>query len=222
MRRSFTLFSIVVHAIVISAALIAQVLAVGALPIPHQPVIFASAAIMPVDVHIPAPPRRPAPSAPASMSINAAPIAPPEGVTEETRREGVAERSEIREIDEVEGNTTSLVDGIGVAPTAPPPPPERVPLPTRLPSGIKAPVKTVEIAPVYPVMARNAHVQGTVILEAVVDANGRVEDVRVLRSIPLLDQAAADAVRQWRYTPTLLNGRAIPIVLTVTVSFTLQ
>jgi protein TonB len=49
-----------------------------------------------------------------------------------------------------------------------------------------------------------------------------VESVRVLRSIPLLDQAAVDAVRQWRYTPTLLNGQAVAVVMTVTVNFTLQ
>jgi protein TonB len=46
--------------------------------------------------------------------------------------------------------------------------------------------------------------------------------VRVLRSIPLLDQAAVDAVRQWKYTPTFLNGVAVPIVMTVTINFTLQ
>jgi protein TonB len=61
-----------------------------------------------------------------------------------------------------------------------------------------------------------------VILEAVIDAQGRVESVRVLRSIALLDQAAADAVRQWRFTPTLLNGEPVPIVMTVTVNFALR
>jgi protein TonB len=65
-------------------------------------------------------------------------------------------------------------------------------------------------------------VQGVVILEAVVDREGSVEDVRVLRSIPLLDRAAIDAVRQWRYSPLLLNGRPERFVLTVTVSFSLS
>jgi protein TonB len=56
----------------------------------------------------------------------------------------------------------------------------------------------------------------------VLDTSGRVENVRILRSIPLLDQAAIDAVRQWRYTPTQLNGRPVPVVMTVTVNFMLQ
>jgi protein TonB len=58
-----------------------------------------------------------------------------------------------------------------------------------------------------------------VILEAVISPSGSVEDVRVLRGIPLLDDAAADAVRQWRYTPTLLNGVPVAVVMTVTVNF---
>jgi TonB family protein len=76
--------------------------------------------------------------------------------------------------------------------------------------------------PVYPAIARTAKVQGMVILEAVISATGRVEDVKVLRSVPLLDDAAIDAVRQWQFTPTILNGEPIPVVMTVTVTFTLQ
>ena len=64
--------------------------------------------------------------------------------------------------------------------------------------------------------------QGTVILEAVINEQGEVSQVRVLRSVLLLDEAAMNAVRQWRFTPTLLNGQAVPIVMTVTVSFQLK
>jgi TonB family protein len=64
-------------------------------------------------------------------------------------------------------------------------------------------------------------VQGQVILEATIDPKGDVRDLKVLRSIPLLDQAAIDAVRQWQFSPTLLNGVAVPVIMTVTVSFTL-
>ena len=83
-------------------------------------------------------------------------------------------------------------------------------------------MKIVDVAPVYPAIARTAHVQGVVILEAVLDARGGSRSVRVLRSIPLLDQAAVDAVQQWRFTPALLNGEPVPVVMTVTVNFTLQ
>jgi periplasmic protein TonB len=65
-------------------------------------------------------------------------------------------------------------------------------------------------------------VEGVVILEAVIDAQGRVASVRVLRSIALLDQAAVEAVRKWRFTPAFLNDEPVPVVMTVTVDFTLQ
>jgi protein TonB len=76
--------------------------------------------------------------------------------------------------------------------------------------------------PVYPDIAMRARVAVVVILEATIDAQGRVVNVRVLRSVPLLDLAAVDAVRQWEFTPTRLNGVAVPVVMTVTVNFTLR
>jgi protein TonB len=76
--------------------------------------------------------------------------------------------------------------------------------------------------PVYPAIAQQARVQGTVILEATIDVDGSVRDVKVLRSIPLLDQAAIDAVREWKYSPTILNGNPVPVIMTVTVTFTLN
>ncbi len=60
------------------------------------------------------------------------------------------------------------------------------------------------------------------ILECTIGVDGRVEDVKVLRSVPLLDAAAVDAVRQWVYTPTLLNGVPVPVIMTVTVNFKLS
>ena len=103
-----------------------------------------------------------------------------------------------------------------------PPPPQAPRAPVRVGHGIREPRKLVDVAPVYPVIAREAKVEGVVILEAVIDSTGRVDHVRVLRSRPLLDQAAVDAVRGWRYTPTLLNGVPVPVLLTITVRFTLH
>ena len=76
--------------------------------------------------------------------------------------------------------------------------------------------------PQYPAIAQSARVQGIVIIEATIGPNGKVHDAKVLRSIPLLDNAALDAVRQWVFTPTLLNGVPVPVIMTVTVQFTLQ
>jgi len=93
--------------------------------------------------------------------------------------------------------------------------------PIRVGGAVKAPVQTAKVNPVYPAEALAARVSGVVILEAVIGVEGPVTDAKVLRSIPLLDQAAVDAVRQWQYTPTLLNGVPVPIIMTVTVTFTL-
>jgi protein TonB len=67
-----------------------------------------------------------------------------------------------------------------------------------------------------------AKVTGTVILEAVVATDGSVESVKVLRSVKFLDVAAVDAVKQWRYSPLVLNGVATPFVLTVTLTFSIK
>jgi TonB family protein len=87
---------------------------------------------------------------------------------------------------------------------------------------IKPPVKIKDVRPVYPPVAREAGVSGVVILEVRIDTDGNVEQARVLKSIPLLDEAALDAVKQWRFVPTLLNGAPVPIMMTVTVNFTQQ
>ena len=88
---------------------------------------------------------------------------------------------------------------------------------------VKAPVLVTRVEPEYPEAMRRAHLEGVAILEAIITAQGEVDEVRVLKSAsPLLDRAAADAVRQWRYRPATLNGRAVRVVLTVTVTFGLK
>jgi len=90
----------------------------------------------------------------------------------------------------------------------------------RIGGQIKAPTKIKDVKPVYPAIARSARVAGVVTIEATIGPDGKVIDATVVRSIPLLDQAALDAVRQWEYTPTLLNGVAVPVRVTVTINFT--
>src|SRR5262245_12849381 len=93
--------------------------------------------------------------------------------------------------------------------------------PLRVGGDIREPKKIKHVAPVYPDDALAARVQGVVILEVIIDTNGDVSDAKVLRSVPMLDQAAVDAVRQWRFTPTLLNNAPVAVIMTVTVNFTL-
>ena len=94
--------------------------------------------------------------------------------------------------------------------------------PVRVGGAIKPPTKVKNVNPVYPPIAQSARVQGVVIIEATIGVDGKVQDAKVLRSIPLLDAAALDAVKQWVYTPTTLNGQPVPVIMTVTVNFTLQ
>jgi protein TonB len=129
--------------------------------------------------------------------------------------------------DGVEGGIPGGVVGgfIIDLPQPPPPPPPPAPVardPVRVGGDLKAPALVERVEPEYPPLAVRAKVEGVVILEALVDLQGRVESVRVLRSIPLLDNAAIAAVRQWRYSPLLLNGQPERFVLTVTLSFSLS
>ena len=87
---------------------------------------------------------------------------------------------------------------------------------------IRPPRLVRRVEPLYPEIARQARVEGVVILEATTDVYGRVAGVRVLRSLPLLDAAAVDAVRQWIYEPLVVNGRPRPVTFTVTVRFVLK
>ena len=92
----------------------------------------------------------------------------------------------------------------------------------RVGGSIKAPMKIKDVRPVYPQEARDAKVSGVVIIETRIGMNGAVESAHVLKSIPLLDQAALDAVKQWQFAPTLMNGAPVPVIMTVTVNFTLS
>jgi TonB family protein len=106
---------------------------------------------------------------------------------------------------------------VRAAPFAPPVP--AGPAPIRVGGNIPPPRKIKDVKPVYPPEAQQDRVQGMVMIEATIDPSGRVSNAIVRRSIPQLDAAAIAAVRQWEFTPTVVNGTAVPVVMTVTVSF---
>jgi protein TonB len=87
---------------------------------------------------------------------------------------------------------------------------------------IKAPTKVVDVKPVYPPGARDAGIQGVVILDVVISEEGSIIQADIVRSIPELDQAAVDAVTQWKYEPTLLNGESVEVEMNVTINFSLD
>jgi protein TonB len=120
----------------------------------------------------------------------------------------------------IEGGVPGGVVGgvVGGIEAAPPPPAQVI----RVGGVIREPKKVKDVAPVYPNIAKTAKIQGVVIIEAQISPQGKVEGVKVLRSIPTLDESAMDAVRQWVYTPTLIDGVPVSVIMTVTVNFMLR
>jgi periplasmic protein TonB len=214
--------SIAVHVIVFAAIIIIPLVATDVLPTP--PTMLAFAAAPPPSP--PPPPPPPAPAAPTPkaptpvVNPNAAPIEAPKEIKPEPAMPAVGEGVP----GGVEGGVPGGVVGgvVGGLPEAPPPPPPPPQAPVRVGGQIKPPNKIKDARPVYPPIAQSARVSGVVIIEATIGTDGRVKDAKVLRSIPLLDQAALDAVKQWQYSPTLLNGVPVSVIMTVTVNFTLQ
>jgi protein TonB len=121
----------------------------------------------------------------------------------------------------VEGGVPGGVVGgvVGGLPSEAPPPPAKV---VRIGGQIKEPKRIRYVQPVYPDLAVQSRVSALVILEAEVDVRGFVRAVKLLRGHPLFDEAAMEAVKQWRYQPLLLNGEPTGFVLTVTINFNLQ
>ncbi|MCG6920756.1 MAG: energy transducer TonB [Acidobacteria bacterium] len=177
----------------------------------------------------PPPPPPPAPAARAAAQVPAAPlveradgfVAPIEAPAEIIPEAGLDLGIEGGVSGGVEGGVPGGVVGgiIGGLPEAPPAPTLK---PLRAGGLVREPQKLKGFAPVYPDAARNAGVEGVVILECVISPQGRVAEVKVLRGIPLLEQAAVDAVKEWVYTPTLMDGVPVPVLLTVTVRFGLR
>ncbi len=95
-------------------------------------------------------------------------------------------------------------------------------LPIRVGGSIREPRKIRDVKPIYPPDAAAAGAEGVVIIEARIGQDGAVQEARIIRGVPGLDDAAIGAVRQWRYTPTLLNGAPVDVLVTVTVTFRLQ
>ena len=223
-RPSVLLVSVVLHGTLLVLLATADLWSpITNWPMPHEALAYSESQ-RPVrleDINLPRPPRAGVSGAPAASvgaaNPESAPVVAPSGVASETAREGGFGRSGPG----IEPTSSGAIEDIGAS-SMPPPPPQQPAAPIHLHSGIRAPEKIVNVAPTYPALARVSRVQGMVIIEAIIDSRGNVESARVLRSIALLDQAALDAVHQWKFTPTLLNGIAVPIIMTVTVNFTLS
>ena len=109
----------------------------------------------------------------------------------------------------------------GGSSSAPPPPPKAAPSRIKLGGQVQAAKIVAQPQPLYPALARQARIQGNVVLHAIIDKDGRVGQLEVVSGHPLLVQSALDAVKQWRYQPTQLNGDPVEVDTTITVTFVL-
>lgn len=212
------------HAVALAAIVGASVWFTEEPPEPAAPVIF----------HVPGQPPTPPPG--RSTASSSARLRPIERRTAATAPLTIPERiTEAREPVAVEVETTDATGEPG-EPGAPDGIPGGIPgatgtdrpgipdaEPPRPGGDIRPPDLVRRIEPEYPEIARKARQEGVVVLEAIISSSGVIEEVRVVKSAGvLLDSAAEDAVRQWRYRPATLNGRAVRILLTVTVAFRLH
>ena len=215
------LLSILAHAAILTAVVVAPLMATGVLTPPS----IDSVPVFRRDV-LP-PPDPPAPKITRTLTTDATPIrnvAPVEAhdqIIDEVERPAASDYT-IGVVPSTDGGNVRGIDGgTGTAIPEPPPPPPPPVQPIRV-SSVNMPRKIHDVAPAYPRIAQQAGVEGMVIVEAVIAVDGSVRDARVLRSVALLDGAALDAVRQWRYVPTRVNGTPVPVIVTVTVQFRLQ
>jgi protein TonB len=223
------LISMSMQLALVTAVVLPVMFFTGALP--EVPTMMAFVAEIPAPPPPPPPPAPPAAKAQAPPSrpvpaTGAAPIEAPAAIEPER----VADAGEIGVAGGVEGGIPGGVVGgiVGgllseIPPPPPPPPPAAAPrAPVRVGGQIQAPALAKRVEPMYPDLAVSARIRGVVILEAEVDKEGRVVEVKVLRTANrLLDNAALTAVRQWQYRPLILNGLPEPFVLTVVLTFDL-
>jgi len=212
--------SIVAHALILAAVIVVPLLATDALPAPDDIInVYVRDALPPLPAAPPEIHRTPSPA--PTPSPNVAPVEPPDAIHDAVVRSPVTDLS-VGVVRPTGDGGLGVIGGTDVGVPQPPSPPAPVvQKPVRL-SAYEMPRKLHEVAPTYPAIAQRANIEGDVIIEAVIAVDGTVRDARVLRSQPLLDRAALDAVKQWRYAPTRLGGVAVPVIVTVTVRFRLQ
>lgn len=125
--------------------------------------------------------------------------------------------------DGVAGGTGNVLGGlIGSGPAGPPPPPKpATPSRIRVGGNVEAASLINKVTPIYPPIAKTAHVSGTVVLHAIISKDGSIQELQYVSGPPLLMKSAMDAVKEWRYKPTMLNGDPVEVDTTIDVVFTL-
>jgi protein TonB len=229
-RKGATLaVSMMVHGVLAAAIVLVPLLYYDAIPQPSDSTLKAFF-VAPVEI-APAPPPPP-PPAPALRSAIKVPVpvpsVAPTFVAPIEAPEGIRQEQGIELGFGVEGGVPGGVEGgvpggvlggiVGGAMAQAPPPVKAV----RVGGNIVAPKMVKKVAPDYPDLAKASRLGAVILMEAQVDTHGVVQGVNVLRGHPLFDEAAMNAVKQWRYRPLLLNGEPTPFIVTVTLVFSIQ
>ncbi len=225
--------SLFLHATVIAVLVIVPLIYYNVLPKPEL-LTFLTEPPMPPPPPPPAPPKQ-VYHLVKQISRFVAPTVIPNSIPPPTPEAAVMDSSELEGVPGgvAGGVVGGIPDGIlnaalGIhkpVTLAPPPPPPPRPVPhkaIRVGGDVQAGKLIYRVSPLYPVLARQARVQGSVILQVMVDEKGNVTDVRVVRGHPLLESAAVEAVQKWKYKPTFLNGQPVAVISNVVVTFTLD
>jgi periplasmic protein TonB len=219
-------YSLALHGAALGALVLVPLLQMQAVPIPQMdtllpPPQFLKKGEIPVVTHTPAPRElTPDPDALIAPTVIPSEIArivePPSALSIDVPRTGRG--TDIRSIfsEALKKPEETILP--------PPPPPKvepetRADEPIRISSGVQQAKLIRQVVPSYPPWALAAHVQGVVVLEAIISKEGTIDSLRVVSGHPLLTSAAIDAVKQWIYRPTLLNGDPMVVLTTITVNF---
>jgi protein TonB len=222
--------SATIHGLLVAAIVLVPLFFYDSIPQPSESIMKAFF-VSPVEIP-PAPPPPPPPAPAIRAAVRApvpVPVAPPTFVAPIEAPEGIRAPESIDLGFGVEGGVPGGVEGgvpggvlggiVGGAMAQAPPPPTKF---VRVGGNIVTPKLLKKVAPEYPELARASRLGAIIIMEAQVDTRGLVQGVNVLRGHPLFDEAAAAAVKQWRYRPLLLNGEPTPFIVTVTLTFAIQ
>jgi len=220
--------SLAIHVVLIAAAVIVPMMFTQVLDLRNLQVTFLAAPPPPA----PAPP----PAAVIQKAVRARPVIALSKLTAPVaipKRIVIAKDEEMPAIDEggVVGGIPGgqgggvlggILGGAGTGLAPPPPVAREKPAIHRVGGDVKEPRILVHIDPVYPPIAKQARIEGTVIVDAVIDENGNVVQAHAVEGPGLLIHSALDAVLQWKYEPTLLNGERVPIAMHVEVTYHLH
>jgi periplasmic protein TonB len=223
--RYTMLLSVVAHVLIVAAVVIVPLMATGVMPqLATKDLSYMMLEPPPAPPPLPTPPTPVAATSTPVANPDSAPIDQPDEIGPEIPRPPVGEVVDgaVPDLGAPTGGFGAGVNlGRDVAPV-PPPPPVQPTKPVRAGGDIREPVKVKHVPPAYPRIAIQARIEGRVVIDAVIGVDGVVREARILSGVPLLNQAALDAVKQWRYTPTTLNNVPVPVIMTVTVQFNLQ